>query len=373
MRVWGVPMCALCDPQGSVRSMRISQHPAPLNSGNAVSSAGFHIRADEMAGASFSPRCRMLAAGVAVSVTVCLAWAGAARIMLVPPVPGSPVVRAMALAGFAGDGAECLQAPGRDPRRVDGLDLLRRGVNGLRQQVARAAYASSGPPVSPESAAVDSVQPADGATLTQASGSHRPVTIADAACLLTYNGFLVRHQPRSFRRVSIFSRVIVHTLAVRTPMPAARARLGHAKPIADGYAGGMQRPGAASADPEHEGIRFLSQIGPGRQDGLAGVAPPGVFSGIPPPGCVVPWAHRPSLVAGSPARCKTCGDISGNGGFLGCGDRASLPGRPARYRVIWLVCARCGATTPQLFYDERDLPLCASSADAPHGSMELQR
>ena len=156
-------------------------------------------------------------------------------------------------------------------------------------------------------------------------------------------------------------------------MPGGRAWLKHAKPIADGYAGGMQRPGAAAAGPGHDGIEVLSLIGPGRQDDLAGAAPPGVFSGIPPPGCVVPWAHRPSLAAGAPARCKTYGDISGNGGHLGCGDRASLPGRPARYRVIWLVCARCGAKTPQLFYDERDLPLCASSADAPHGPMELQR
>ena len=156
-------------------------------------------------------------------------------------------------------------------------------------------------------------------------------------------------------------------------MPGGRARLKHGKPMADGNVGGLQRPGAASANPGQDGIRVLSQIGPGRQDDLAGAVPPGVFSGIPPPGCVVAWAHRLSLAAGPPARCKACGDISGSGGPLGCGDRASLPGRPARYRVIWLVCARCGAKTPQLFYDERDLPLCASSADAPHGPMELQR
>ena len=38
-----------------------------------------------------------------------------------------------------------------------------------------------------------------------------------------------------------------------------------------------------------------------------------------------------------------------------------------------LVCARCGAETPQLFYDERDLPVCAGSAEEPHGRMELRQ
>jgi len=64
----------------------------------------------------------------------------------------------------------------------------------------------------------------------------------------------------------------------------------------------MQRPGVASADPGHDGIGFLSQIGPGRQDGLAGALPPGVFSGMPPPGCVVAGMHGMSPVAGPPAR-----------------------------------------------------------------------
>jgi hypothetical protein len=80
------------------------------------------------------------------------------------------------------------------------------------------------------------------------------------------------------------------------------------------------------------------------------------------------------VVAALSARgCQAYGEIGGSGGNLGCGDRASLPGRPARYRVIWLVCARCGAETPQLFYDERDLPVCAGSAEEPHGRMELRQ
>jgi hypothetical protein len=366
-------MCALCDPLGSARSTRVSQHSTPPTSGNAASPASYHGWDDETVGASPPPRCRMLAAGVAVSVALCLAWAGTARIMLVPANPGSTAVQAMALVRFAGDGEECLQAPARDPRRVRGLDLLRRGIDSLRQHIARAAHVPfAGTGISPGAPAVDPRPSADGVTLIQALGSHRAITTASAACPLTSSGFLVRHLPLSSWRASIPVRVVVRTLAIRTPIPGGHARLKHEKPMADGNADGIQLSSAVFADAGQDGIRLLSQVGPGRQDSLPGPLPPGVFSGIPPPGCVVASAQRLSPGAGPPARCKACGDISGSG-QLGCGDRATLPGRPARYRVIWLVCVRCGAKTPRLFYDERDLPLCASSADAPHGPMELER
>jgi hypothetical protein len=135
---------------------------------------------------------------------------------------------------------------------------------------------------------------------------------------------------------------------------------------------GTKRPGAASGDRGHDGIRLASHVGPGRQDRLAG-GWAGVSRGIPP-GCVLPGAGGQDVAADAAVRgCKALGEIGGSSGNLGCGDRASLPGRPARYRVIWLVCARCGAETPQLFYDERDLPVCAGSAEAPHGRMELRQ
>jgi hypothetical protein len=141
-------------------------------------------------------------------------------------------------------------------------------------------------------------------------------------------------------------------------------------------AAGTARSGRAPhpATGGHDRIRLVSHVGPGRQDSLTRGWPAGAVGAIPPPGCVLPGAGGPGVAAGPLARgCKACGEISGSSGNLGCGDRASLPGRPARYRVIWLVCARCGAETPQLFYDERDLPLCAGSADAPHGLMELRQ
>jgi hypothetical protein len=66
----------------------------------------------------------------------------------------------------------------------------------------------------------------------------------------------------------------------------------------------------------------------------------------------------------------TCGQTGGSSGNLGSGDRASLPGRSTRYRVIWLVCAHCGTRVAWLFYDERDIPICVN---AHHGQMELQQ
>ena len=142
-------------------SVRISQHPVPPDSGDIASSAGYHTRTGETVGAGLPPRCRMLAAGLTVSL--CLAWTGAARITHAPAIPGGPVVRAMALTGFAGDGEECLHVPGRTPRRARGLELLRRGVDSLRQRVARAAHAPvAGPVISTGSAAVGSGQLAGG-------------------------------------------------------------------------------------------------------------------------------------------------------------------------------------------------------------------
>jgi hypothetical protein len=67
---------------------------------------------------------------------------------------------------------------------------------------------------------------------------------------------------------------------------------------------------------------------------------------------------------------RACSPAGGSSGSLGSGDRASLPGRSTRYRVIWLVCPRCGAKVPWLFYDERDIPVCVN---AGHGPMELQQ
>lgn len=77
-------------------------HPAPSGRGD-LASAGCGSRADETRGAARLPRHCVLAAGVAVTVALCLALAGTIRVMPLRAMPGSHVVRAMALVRFADD------------------------------------------------------------------------------------------------------------------------------------------------------------------------------------------------------------------------------------------------------------------------------
>ena len=291
-----------------------------------------------------------------------------------PAFAGSPAVQAMARIRPAGDGPECLKAHAIGTGPVRGPDQLRRGADGLRPRLARAEHSLlAGSRVSHVSAPADHGPLAGDAALIQVLGAGRVSIAAGSACRRADGESPVRHPAASSQRPSRPAHLVIRTLAVRIPVPGGHARLGRGTPMADGGAGGTHRPGAASVL-GHAGIGLVSDVGPGRPGDLASIVPPGLLGGIPPPGCAAAGAGGPGLAAGPSARgCKACGDIGGSGGPLGCGDRASLPGRPARYRVIWLVCARCGATTSRLFYDERDLPVCAGSADAPHGPMELQR
>jgi hypothetical protein len=331
-------------------------HPAQPGRGD-LASASCCSRAGETQGAARRPRYRILAAGAAVAVALCLSLASTIRVMPLRAMPGSHVVRAMALVRFADDNPGCPPAP--RPGRWD--------------ELAKPAHSSSWPGLSRASASMDPGQPGDRATLIRAPGADRASTGPDMACLPAYREFPVRHLPVSswwrFPRV----RSAIRVLTARTQVPGPHAGAKHGIAISDHGRDAAKRPGAASGGRGHDGIRLVSHVGPGRQDSLAAGWAPWASGGIPP-GCVLPGAGGQGVAAGLSVRgCKACGEIGGSGGNLGCGDRASLPGRPARYRVIWLVCARCGAETSQLFYDERDLPVCAGSAEAPHGRMELRQ
>jgi hypothetical protein len=330
-------------------------HPASPGRGD-LASAGFRRRANETRGATRLPRYRVLAAGVAVAVAICLSFAGTIRVMPLRAMPGSQgshVVRVMALVRFADDDPGCSPAP--EPGQWD--------------EFANRAHSASRPGLIRASAAIEPGRRGDRAALIRAPGANRASSGPDMACLPAYRGFPVRHLPVSSWRPLPPVRSDTRTLTARTPIPGPLARSKHGNAISDHGRDGTKRPSAGSGDPGHDGIRLVSHVGPGRQGSLAGGWALGASGGIPP-GCVVPGAGGQDVAA---ARgCKAYGEIGGSSGNLGCGDRASLPGRPARYRVIWLVCAQCGAETPRLFYDERDLPRCAGSADAPHGLMELR-
>jgi len=310
-----------------------------------------------MRAAARRPRYRVLAAGAAVAVALCLSLAGTMPVMPVRAMPASHVVRAMALVRFADDSPGCPPAPG--PGRWD--------------ELANRAHSASWPGLSQVPASMDPGQPGDRAVLIRTPGADRASTGPEMACLLAYREFPVRHLPVSswwrFPRV----RPAIVTPTAKTQVPGPHAGSKHDMTIGDHGRDATQRPGAASGDRGHDEIRLVSDAGPARQESLPGGWAPGA-SGQIPPGCVRPGVDGQDGAAGPAVRgCKACGEISGSGGNLGWGDRASLPGRPARYRMIWLVCARCGAETPQLFYDERDLPVCAGSAEEPHGRMELRQ
>ena len=167
-------MCARCDPPDPVQAGQVSMSPIPPSRGD-LASAGCCGRADEMRGAAWLPRYRVLAAGVAVAVAVCLSFAGTARVMSSPAMPGSQVVRAMALR-FADDDPGCPQppGPGRPPERWD--------------EFASRARSASQPGLSQGSSSIYPGQPGNGVTSIRTSGAHRTTTVPDMACLLAYHG-----------------------------------------------------------------------------------------------------------------------------------------------------------------------------------------
>jgi hypothetical protein len=85
-----------------------------------------------------------------------------------------------------------------------------------------------------------------------------------------------------------------------------------------------------------------------------------------PADVMIHGSTRDGLDAGMPARI--CMASGGGSGELSSADRASLPGRSTRYRVIWLVCPQCGTKTVCVFYDECNVPICVN---ASHGPMEI--
>jgi hypothetical protein len=119
-------MCALCEPPDSVQAGQIAVHPASSGRGDLVS-AGCSSRAGEMRGAARLPRYRVLAAGAAVTVALCLSLAGTIRVMPLRSMPGSHVVRAMALVRFADDNPECSPALGPGQHGAAGRGIRRPG------------------------------------------------------------------------------------------------------------------------------------------------------------------------------------------------------------------------------------------------------
>ena len=111
---------------------------------------------------------------------------------------------------------------------------------------------------------------------------------------------------------------------------------------------------------------LTARLGPGTVEKGSWLRP--VFPGHPGMAQALIYLSAHDSAAGTPV--MTCVAAGGSGGQMSSGDRASLPGRSTRYRVIWLVCAHCGVKMACLFYDEGDIPVCAN---ALHGQLEILR
>jgi hypothetical protein len=252
MRARGVPMRALCEPPEPVQVGRFPwTGPRPVEV--ILARAGCHSRGDEMRGAARRPRYRVLAAGVAVAVALCLSLAGTLRVVPVRAMPGSHVVRVMALVRPADDNPGCPPAPG--PGRWD--------------EFANRAHSAPRPGLSRASASMDPGQPGDRAALIRALGADRVGTGSDMACPPAYRGLPVRHLPVSswwrFPRV----RSAIVTLTARTQVPGPHAGSEHGSAISDHGRDGTKRPGAASGDrgPRRDQARLARRAGPSGQPG----------------------------------------------------------------------------------------------------------
>ena len=299
---------------------------------------------------------RVAAGGVAAVIVVCVAWAQVAGLAPRHVVPRGHAFRAMAgvQAGAGGGGLGCtvlsVLRPGqlRDQLVVQpgGDGVLRPGTRILRAVLAEGQF-----------------MPAAGGTLTRSAEVGDVLAVTGAACPAAYRWPWAGHHgllpgwPRSPARAEIRA-LAVRDRAPRGPLRAMPGWCAAGQP--DGRALRLDVTFAMSG----KTALTVTGPGPGSRAGPAGGPPGQVSAAGPGNSCVMPGGTAP------PQRPdRACGPAGGSGGTLGSGDRASLPGRSTRYRVIWLACPQCGTTMAWLFYDERDMPPCVNAC---HGQMELQ-
>lgn len=291
------------------------------------SPAGSCRRGTGLRDAGYGTRHRIAAAVVAVGVVLCLSWTHTFHF---PPGFAMQDGHAIATAapGIGAAGGTC------------------------RAPVLLAAY------VQPRVAA--------GSPTTRAPGRRGSIPAPGIACRAAGRSLPAGHQTVPSWLAVGHGRYGGHVLASARWPAGVPVRSRRAGCPADEAAGRVQRLDAV-LEPDTSGAVRLARadnglrlhLGAGRlQPSPAGS--PGLICMIRP--------GRPGAGARFPERW--CSLAGGSGGQMGSGDRASLPGRSTRYRVIWLVCPQCGARMTCLFYDEGDAPLCQ---DPAHGQMEMQR
>jgi hypothetical protein len=160
----------------------------------------------------------------------------------------------------------------------------------------------------------------------------------------------------------------IRTLACKELAPGGPAASRRSGCMADVIGKHTHQRYEALADPGNHRFPGILNASLGVGAGDAGGRLRQIFLWAPGLADVMIHVNMRDAGAGMPA--KACVAASGTGGQLSSGDRASLPGRSTRYRVIWLVCAHCGTKMACLFYDQGDIPVCAK---ALHGQLEVLR
>jgi hypothetical protein len=270
------------------------------------------------------------------------------------------------LSGMGVGRARCVAVAGAPWSSPSGMGLFHRGLDHLQQQLARArkvAVARRGGAW--ESAGLSgrerSVSGRTGIWPPRVRHAREMPDIACRAMPSRQGAAQARLSGQLMRRAHL----AISTLACMEWAPRGSAGSRRGGCMADVIGRHAHQRYEALADPGDR--RF-----PGILNARLGVGAGGQLRQI------FPWAagladvmiHVSMSDAGAGMPVKACVAASGTGGQLSSGDRASLPGRSTRYRVIWLVCAHCGTKMACLFYDQGDIPVCAN---ALHGQLEVLR
>jgi hypothetical protein len=284
---------------------------------------------------------------VVVGVVLCMSWTHDSRIPA-----GFAMLNKHAIATAAQG-----KSAGADKARCGPPVLFGKGPDSHRQQRERVV--------------LDAYVPSDAATdplEVSAPGNRGVLAVSGIACRSARRWFLVSHQAVPFWLPGRHGRYGVRMLASGKWPAEGPVRPEHGACVTDKAAEQTQRRmEAAVFDPPAGGAAQVSRAGASSINLEAyrlRVRPSW------PPSLTCGMIRPDRQHAGTRAPERWCSAPTGSGGQTGASDRASLPGRSTRYRMIWFVCPHCGARMECLFYDEGDLPLCRNSL---HGQMEIKR
>ena len=350
--------------------------PAPVNLlrpglGACGLLASFRTGVGEWRGwARRSGRC-MLAAGVAVAVALGPAsGARTDRVTAAVMAEHGYALKTTALIRLGGMGvgrARCVVVAGVPWSIPSGMGPFHRGLDHLQQQLARARQVAVARLGGAWQAAGLSgrERSVSGRTGVWAPGVRHATEMPAVACR-TMPSPQRADQARLSGQLIPRTPVAIRTLACMEWAPGGSVGSRRGGCVADVFGKDAHQRSEALADRGSRRFPGILDARLGVGAGDAGLRQ--IFAWAPGLADVMIHVNMRDAGAGMPA--KACVAASGTGGQLSSGDRASLPGRSTRYRVIWLVCAHCGTKMACLFYDQGDIPVCAN---ALHGRLEILR